>query len=125
MSRRTLLLLFILLSVAVAAQKVPIRDVARHSSEITTLMAPGSVPFHLKVSISSVSARGEIEAYWMSSTKWRRTIRTPEFSQTTIVNGEAYYEKEDGAYFASSLRSQQPFFSPYQAVCDKPSANLR
>jgi hypothetical protein len=63
------------------------------------------VPFHLKASVSSgAGIQGEIEEYWISPVKWRRTIRTPAFSQTTILNGESFYEKNEGDYFPSALR---------------------
>jgi hypothetical protein len=30
----------------------------------------------------------DIEEYWVAPDKWRRTVKTSNFSQTLIVNGE-------------------------------------
>ncbi len=89
------------------AQKIPIREVAQHSAEITNLTVQSSAPFHLKASVSSgadPTRQGVIEEYWLSPTQWRRTIETDGFSQTTIVNGKTHYEKNVGDYFPSALR---------------------
>jgi hypothetical protein len=40
-----------------------------------------------------------IEEYWVSPTKWRRTIESPEFKQTLVVNGTDIWEKDIGDYF--------------------------
>jgi len=82
------------------AQKIPMPEVAQKSAEWTTLTAPGAAPFHLKAEISikqMPKAQGVIEEYWVSPTKWRRTISVPTFAQTTIVNGDSYYEKNEHA----------------------------
>lgn len=101
----TWLVVFLIAALPICAQKTPIRDVAKQSDELTALTAPSSVPFHLLAALSTGSGgQGSFEEYWVSATKWRRIIRTPEFSQTTIVNGDTYYEKNEGDYFPPALR---------------------
>jgi hypothetical protein len=34
----------------------------------------------------------EVEMSWMAPDKWKRTIRSAEFSQTLIVNGDKIFE---------------------------------
>jgi hypothetical protein len=89
------------------AQKIPLAQAAQRSAEVTTLTAPGSPSFHLSATLASGGESGmdgTIEEYWVSAKKWRRTLRTPDFSQTTIVNGGVYYEKDEGDYYPASLR---------------------
>ena len=68
------------------------------------LTLPGSQPFHLKFSIAETSnpqsaRHAEIEESWLSPTKYRRTIQSPDFSQTLIVNGDAVSEINTGSYY--------------------------
>ena len=65
---------------------------------------PGSTPFHLNAAIVETTNpaseyRAQIEEYWVSPQKWRRTIESPTFSQTMIVNGDQVSEKDTGDYF--------------------------
>src|SRR5580698_5684281 len=74
---------------------------ALKKSQITT---PGSHPFHTKVSIAethnpSSPHQAEIEQFWLSPTKFRRTITSPNFSQTLIVNGDNISEIDTGDYY--------------------------
>ncbi len=84
-------------------EKVPLGEVADHAVEQSKLTLTGSKPFHLKAEIvettnPSSEYRGKIEEYWVSPEKWRRTIETPDFSQTLIVNGDQVSEKDTGDY---------------------------
>lgn len=68
------------------------------------LTLPGSQPFHIKFAIIETSnpqsaRHAEIEESWLSPTKYRRTIQSPEFSQTLIVNGDAVSETNTGNYY--------------------------
>src|ERR1700726_3623929 len=68
------------------------------------LTLPGSKPFHLKAEIVETSDpssdyHAKIEEYWVSPRKWKRTIESPTFSQTMIVNGDEFLEKDTGDYF--------------------------
>jgi hypothetical protein len=68
------------------------------------LTLPNSQPFHIKFSITETSnpqsgRHAEIEESWLSPAKYRRTIKSPEFSQTLIVNGDAVSEINTGDYY--------------------------
>ena len=81
------------------------QDVAR--SQITL---PGSPPFHIEAKIAEVEDptsdfRAAIEEYWLAPDKWRRTIESPDFSQTLIVNGDKVLETDKGDYYPSWLSS--------------------
>jgi hypothetical protein len=85
-------------------EKVPLGEVADHAVEQSKLTLAGSKPFHLKAEIvettnPSSEYRGKVEEYWVSPEKWRRTIETPDFSQTLIINGDQVSEKDTGDYF--------------------------
>jgi hypothetical protein len=73
-----------------------------------TLIAPGSVPFHLKATITAgndPSPMATIEMDWDAPNRWRRTIDSQEFSQTLIVNGGKVFEANTGNYFPLGLRT--------------------
>jgi len=42
--------------------------------------------------------QAKIEEFWLSPSKWRRTIEAPGFSQTMTVNGDQISEKNTGDY---------------------------
>lgn len=76
-------------------------DRAMQQSQITL---PGSKPFHLKATIAEKDSpdsdyQATVEEYWASPTKWRRTITSPDFSQTLITNGESVFEEDKGDYY--------------------------
>src|SRR5579859_27365 len=76
-------------------------EMAARRSQITL---PGSKPFHLKATIAEIDSpdtdyKAEIEMYWVAADRWRRTIKSPEFSQTMIVNGANISEQNQGDYF--------------------------
>jgi hypothetical protein len=90
-------------SVAGDAKPVPLAEVAQHAVEQSKLTSPGSSPFHLKATIVETTNpdstyKGEVEEYWVSPEKWRRTISSPGFSQTLIVNGDQISEQDKGDY---------------------------
>jgi hypothetical protein len=81
-----------------------LNDQAENAEKKSLLTANGNPPFHLKISITEPgnpqSARhAEIEESWLSPTKYRRTIQSPDFSQTLIVNGDAVSETNTGDYY--------------------------
>jgi hypothetical protein len=84
--------------------KLSLSEAADAAVQQSKLTLPGSSPFHLKVSIvettdKSSDYQATIEEFWVSPTKWRRTIDSPEFSQTLIVNGDMTFEKDSEDYF--------------------------
>jgi hypothetical protein len=79
--------------------------------EKSTLDQPGTKPFHLKASFAPSQERdrntnrvGEVEIWWQSPAKWRREVRSSEFHQIAIQNGDHRWEKNDGDYFPDWLR---------------------
>jgi hypothetical protein len=78
--------------------------VAAREIQHSQLTLPGSQPFHLKAAVVETTNptseyRALIEEYWVSPQKWRRTIESPSFSQTMVVNGDKILEKDTGDYF--------------------------
>ncbi len=77
----------------------------------STLNQRGPKPFHLKavVAPSLEQDRGsnrtaEVEIWWASPTQWKRELRSPEFHQITILNGDQEWQKNEGDYFPEWLR---------------------
>ena len=87
-----------------------VAEAMEHAAKISQLTYPGSTPFHLKATIAELDSpdsdyKAEIEEYWLAPGKWRRTIKTPEFSQTMIVNGQEISEQNQGDYYPFWLRN--------------------
>lgn len=90
-----------------------------------SLVAPGSEPFHLKATITEdhdASPKATIEIFWLAPDRWRRTIESPEFSQTVIVNGDRKFDKHSDDYFplglntlATAMVDPQPILNAYAA----------
>jgi hypothetical protein len=83
---------------------VPLTEVAQHAVEQSKLTSPGSSPFHLKAKIVETTNpdstyKAEVEEYWVSPEKWRRTITSPDFSQILTANGDRISEQDKGDYF--------------------------
>jgi hypothetical protein len=79
-------------------------QMAARAVQQSKLTLPGSKPFHLKAEIVETSDpssdyQAKIEEYWVSPEKWKRTIESPTFSQTMVVNGDKFLEKDTGDYF--------------------------
>lgn len=77
----------------------------------STLNQPGTRPFHLKAMIAPSLDRdresnrtGQVEIWWASPTQWEREVRSPEFHQIMIVNGDKESQKNEGDYFPEWLR---------------------
>jgi len=91
-------------SLAGDVRTVPLAEVAQHAVDQSKLTSPGSSPFHLQATIVETTNpdstyKGEVEEYWVSPEKWRRTISSPGFLQTLIVNGDQISEQNKGDYF--------------------------
>jgi hypothetical protein len=107
---RLLYLAFLsLLAVTVAAQEagdkvVSIAQAADNAVQQSKLTLAGGAPFHLKAHITNAGApkleySADVEEYWVSPEKWRRTLQSSGFSQTLIVNGDKVSEKLTGDYY--------------------------
>jgi len=86
-------------------------DLPKKAIERSQITLPGSHPFVLRARVleatnpSNVNYKAEIEEYWVAPDKWRRTVRTSDFSQTLIVNGEKKSEQLTGDYYPNWLRT--------------------
>jgi hypothetical protein len=101
--------IFALLSISGHAENPDhaIKKAVEHS----TLDQPGTKPFHLRATIAPSFGRdkdsgrnGSVEVWWQSPMRWRREIRSPEFHQIEIVDGDRDWQKNDGDYFPEWLR---------------------
>jgi hypothetical protein len=84
-------------------QTVPLAEVAEHAIDQSKLTVPAGTPFHLKATIVETTNprseyKGEIEEYWACPDRWRRSVISPNFSQTLIVNGNDISEDDQGDY---------------------------
>jgi hypothetical protein len=103
------LALFSLLALTAIAQEdgdkvVSIAQATDHAVQESKLTLAGGVPFHLKAHIANVGTpkpeySADVEEYWVSPEKWRRTVQSTGLSQTLIANGDKVSEKLMGDYF--------------------------
>lgn len=114
-SKKSTLLGLLLCSVAVVATLAADSDddvkMVRKAVERCTLNQAGTKPFHLKAVLAPSLDRdrgsnrtGEVEYWWASPTQWKREVRSPEFHQIAIVNGQKEWQKNEGDYFPEWLR---------------------
>lgn len=85
-------------------------DIAQRAASDSTLTDADGKPFRLRATIIETTNpgsgyRGEVEEEWVSPKKWYRTVKSPDFSQTIIMNGDKYYEQDHGDYYPSWLRN--------------------
>jgi hypothetical protein len=86
-------------------------ELPKKAVERSQITLPGSHPFVLKATVleatnpSNDNYRAEIEEQWVAPDRWRRTVKTPDFSQTLIVNGEKTSEQVTGDYYPNWLRT--------------------
>ncbi|MGB7281158.1 MAG: TonB family protein [Candidatus Acidiferrum sp.] len=86
------------------SQQIPFSEAASQAvaeSKFTTL---GSTPFHLKAKIAEKDnpdshLKADVELRWVSPDKWGRTIQSPDFPQTLIVNGDKVFEQDTDDYY--------------------------
>src|SRR5271155_3847811 len=72
-----------------------------------TLTEPGAVPFYLQAIITERSdpeERVDVEMTWAAPDKWKRTIRSREFTQTVVVNGDKSFEQDSDGYFPLGIQ---------------------
>lgn len=103
------LVLVSLLALSAVAQEagdkvVSIAQAVDNAVQQSKLTLAGGAPFHLKAHIANTIApkpeyTADVEEYWVSPEKWRRTVQSAGFSQILIVNGGAVSEKLTGDYY--------------------------
>lgn len=80
-----------------------IAEAAEQAIKLGQITVPGSTPFHLKAQIADAhdpaKYKAEVEEYWVSPEKWRRTIHSLDFSQTLVVAGDKVSEQDTGDYY--------------------------
>jgi hypothetical protein len=115
----------VILSSSFAAGGDSIADLPKKATEASQITLPGSHPFILKARVleatnpSNEQYKVEIEEYWVAPDKWRRTVKTSDFSQTLIVNGEKTTEQVTGDYYPNWLRTiVTGIFDPGAALQD-------
>ena len=86
-------------------------NLVRKAAERCTLNQPGTKPFHLRATLAPSFERdrpsnrtGEVEFWWASPSQWKREVRSPEFHQVAIVNGQKEWQKNEEEYFPEWLR---------------------
>jgi len=88
-----------------------LNDLPKKAVERSQITLPGSHPFVLKAKVlestnpANENYNAEIEEYWGAPDKWRRTVKTPNFSQTLIVSGDKTSEQLTGDYYPNWLRT--------------------
>lgn len=104
-------LLFLTISVLLSAKEKNPEDRVRDAAKRSTLDQPGTPPFHLKAILAPTgeqergsSRTGEIEIWWTAPKHYRREVRSPEFHQIEIVDGDHRWQKNEGDYFPEWLR---------------------
>jgi TonB family protein len=85
------------------SQSDPVKALLSKAEEHTSLTAPGSQPFHLKLRISDsrkehIEFDTAIEIWWAAPDKWRREIKSSIFSQTAVQDGPRYSESNSSDY---------------------------
>jgi len=87
------LLVSAMIASAAPGDNAKVSDLAEHALRQSQLTLPGSRPFHLQATLVETTNpkseyQAKIEEFWLSPSKWRRTIESPGFSQTLIVDGD-------------------------------------
>jgi len=85
-------------------KQVTIGDAVETALRQSKLTVAGGTPFHLKAHIAAQGKAqpeyaADVEEYWISPEKWRRTVKSKDFSQTLIVNGDKVSEILAGDYY--------------------------
>jgi hypothetical protein len=103
---------FLLACTGGCAVKSPsLRDLPKRAVEQSRITLPRSHPFHLKASVFEATNpdndgyNAQIEEYWVAPNKWRRTVKTAEFSEILITNGYKVSEQLVGDYYPNWLRT--------------------
>jgi hypothetical protein len=73
-----------------------------------SLTAPGSLSFHLKATIvdkDDPANPTNVEMFWVSASKWRREIKSQDFSQTLVVNENDVYDDHSDDYVPLAIET--------------------
>jgi Gram-negative bacterial TonB protein C-terminal len=110
-----------LVPLSMPAQRLPNKTNPIHNVVEGSLIVAGSTPFHLRAVITEgqeQSPYGQIEMFWMAPDKFRRVIKSDDFSQTLIVNGNQTFEQNSSDYFPLQLHTLITAMMDPQAIID-------
>ena len=109
---KTLLWLFAVLVSPALIHAEDMTKAVQKAVEESTLSQIGGLPFHLKAELaasqhpdSHPGLTGTIEVWWASPTHWRAEVRSPDFHQIAIVDGNREWQRNEGDYFPDWLRN--------------------
>jgi hypothetical protein len=75
--------------------------------EQAVLTESGGSPFFMQAVITESGDPSEhinVEMSWLAPDKWKRTIRSDEFSQTLVVNGDKAFEEDSSDYLPLGIQ---------------------
>jgi hypothetical protein len=89
-------------SPASQAQDDNFHHAVARAAKLSTLAEPGAPPFHLKLTARDITMHNpeynaEIEVWWAAPDQWRRTVKSPTFTQIAVQNRTRYYESNSAA----------------------------
>lgn len=93
-----------------AARRTSLKDLPQRAIKRSQTTLPSSLPFHLKAKTFEATNAdnhnydAEIEELWAAPDKWRRTIKTAKFSETSVMDGGSVSEQVNGDYYPLWLR---------------------
>ena len=95
------------LAFRVQAQAKVDSDVALDRALKTSSLTYEGKPFHavMKIGKDGEEYSGRIEFWWVNSTKYRVSVRSPTFNRTTTVHRERVSEVDDGDYYPQWLET--------------------
>ncbi|HKD81492.1 MAG TPA: energy transducer TonB [Candidatus Angelobacter sp.] len=103
---RSIIVITLLCAFSFAGDSKPktVGEGVEQAAKRSQLTLPGSQPFHLKATIAELNSpdtdyKAEVEMYWVAPGRWRRILKSPDFSQTMVVDGEKVFEQNQGDYF--------------------------
>ncbi|HZS29207.1 MAG TPA: hypothetical protein VFB76_18415 [Candidatus Angelobacter sp.] len=93
-----------MLSAQEEGKRVSMSEAVVHALQQSQLTIAGGTPFHLQAHIAATDKThpeytADVEEYWISPEKWRRTIKSPNFSQILVANGNEVSETLTGDYY--------------------------
>src|SRR6185437_1362849 len=86
-------------------------DLPNRAIQKSQLTLSGSQPFHLKAEIVEATNlendryKATVEEDWLSPGKWRRSVKTQDFSQTLVINGADTRKELTGEYYPNWLQT--------------------
>lgn len=121
-----LLCLFPIAQAQIRQTSIPLGNALDRALSRGSLTSKDIKPFHIKVHViestnPSSDYRAEIEEFWASDHQWRRSIDSPEFKQTLVVNGDTVNEQDTGDYYPLWL--QHIMTALFNPVPDKDAWN--